>query len=415
MIETTAVNNIPIVCETIPFFKSVSFGVWIFAGSRDEPEEKSGVSHFLEHLVFKGTTNRDAGAIAVEIDTLGGHIDAFTSREVTCYSGHVTSERLDHAFDLVADIMLNSNFPEEEIERERRVILEEIRSIEDNPSEFVHDRLYPARWRGHPLGRLITGTPETVRRITKDDLLDLREKFYRPPRIVIVACGCIDPQRLKELVTKYFGGLELNDVERNLKKPNSKCGLEMIHKPLEQAHILLAADGLPVRHSRRHELLLLNIIFGGGVSSRLFQTVREKRGLAYSIYSFFDQYLETGLFGVYAASSPQVLQSLWEIVLTETRKIADRPVDEAEIERAKIQVSDNLKMSFESLGVRLSQIAHQRLYYGKVFTLQEMLEDVHAVSAGGIRSLAEELFGGQNFTVLALGPVKESQVRFITR
>jgi len=413
VIETTVVNGVPIVCETIPFFKSVSFGVWIFAGSRDEPEEKSGLFHFMEHLVFKGTANRSARAIAVEIDELGGLINAFTSREITCYSGHVIAKRLGRAFDLIADITLNSNFPDDELELERSVILEEIRSIEDNPSEFVYDRLYKLRWAGHPLGKLITGSPETVRSLTRDDLLSLKSDFYTPPRIVVTACGSVKMPELERLVSGYFGNLKPNEIKRDLKAPASKGGVEVIQKQLEQAHVLLAAEGLPVRSSRRHELLLLNIILGDGVSSRLFQNIREKRGLAYSIYSFFDQYLDTGLFGVYAASSPDALRPLWETALIELDKIADKPPGAKELARAKTQVSDNLKMSFESLGVRSSQIASQTLYYGKILPLDEMLECVNAVKADGVRGLAGELLGQKNFTVLALGPVEEDQVRFI--
>lgn len=413
VIETTVVNGVPIVCETIPFFKSTSFAVWIFAGARDEPEEKSGLFHFMEHLVFKGTANRDARAIAIEIDELGGLINAFTSREITCYSGHVIAQRLDRAFDLIADITLNSSFPDDEMELERHVVLEEIRSIEDNPSEFVYDRLYPRRWAGHPLGKLITGSPETVNSLTRDDLISLKSDFYTPPRIVVTACGSVTMPQLERLVSGYFGNIKPNEKKRDLKAPASKAGLEVIQKPLEQAHVLLAAEGIPAASPRRHELLLLNIILGDGVSSRLFQNVREKQGLAYSIYSFFDQYIDTGLFGVYAASSPDVLRPLWETALTELDKIADKPPSAKEFARAKTQVSDNLKMSFESLGVRLSQIAHQTLYYGKVFTLDEMLEHVNAVKADGVRELAEELLGRKNFTVLALGPVEEDQVGFI--
>lgn len=413
VIETTAVNGIPIVCETIPFFKSVSFGVWIFSGSRDEPEEKSGLFHFMEHLVFKGTADRDASSIAAEIDELGGHIDAFTSREITCFSGHVIAQRLERAFDLVADITLNSNFPDDELELERRVILEEIRSIEDNPAEFIHDRLYPRRWAGHPLGKLITGSPETVKALVRGDLLSLKNNYYRPPRIVVTACGSVSTSQIVKLVENYFGGLEKSEIKRDFDKPVSKGGLEVIRKPLEQAHVLLAAEGLPVQSSRRHELLLLNIILGGGVSSRLFQNVREKQGLAYSIYSFFDQYLDTGLFGIYAASSPEALRPLWETALVELDKIADKPPQAKELARAKTQVTDNLKMSFESLSARLSQLAHQMLYYGKILTLEEMLEYVDAVKANGVRELAEQLLGANNFTVLALGPVEENQVGFI--
>ncbi len=415
MIETTEDNEIQIVCETIPFFKSVSFGIWVFAGSRDETDQKSGLFHFLEHLVFKGTKTRDTAAIAMEIDELGGRIDAFTSREITCYSGHVMASRLGRAFDIVADIMLNSVFPENEMEMERQVILEEIRSVEDNPSDYIHDQLYPATWNGHPLGNLIAGTAESVKSITRDDLLDLRETFYRPPQILIGACGMIEMNQLKGLVSKYFGHLAPARVERLLIKPEFSSGVRVITKPIEQVHLLLASEGPPICSHKRHTLSILNTILGGGVSSRLFQTVREQRGLAYSIYSFIDQYLEAGLFGVYAACSPAAVELLWGTIMDEIKRITDIPPTHGEIDRAKIQSIDNLILSQESLGVRLSQVAHQTLYYGKVFSMDEMISDIRNVTKKEVRELADELLGRMDLAVLALGPVDEAQIHFEKR
>jgi len=415
VIEATEDNEIQIVCETIPFFKSVSFGIWVFAGSRDETDEKSGLFHFLEHLVFKGTKTRDTAGIAMEIDELGGRIDAFTSREVTCYSGHVIASRLERAFDIVADIMLNSVFPENEMELERQVILEEIRSVEDNPPDYIHDQLYPAMWNGHPLGNLIAGTAESVKSITRDDLLGLRERFYRPPQILVTACGMVDMGRVKRLVSKYFGYLAPAKVERILIKPEFSSGVRVIAKPIEQVHLLLAAEGPPVCSDKRHALSILNIILGGGVSSRLFQTVREQRGLAYSIYSFIDQYLEAGLFGVYAACSPAVVELLWRTMMDEIKKITDIPPTHEEINRAKIQSIDNLVIAQESLGVRLSQIAHQTLYYGKVCSIYEMISDIRKVTEREVGELAGELLGEMDLAVLALGPVGEAQIQFEKR
>lgn len=413
MTGDTAVNGVRVVTETIPHFRSVAFGVWIFAGSRDETDEESGLFHFLEHLVFKGTAARDAVSIAMEIDELGGHIDAFTSREVTCFSGHVLERNLDRAFDLVADITLNSTFPEEEVERERMVVLEEIRSIDDNPAEYIHDRLYPAMFGAHPLGRLITGVPETVRSLTRENLLRLREKFYRPPRILVAACGGVTHERMEKLAMARFGGLAACPAEKGLATPEFAPRLEVIEKPLEQNHLVLAVPGLTVTDPRRHELSLLNLILGGCVSSRLFQTVREKQGLAYSIYSFFDQYLDAGLFGVYAACSPAALEPLWNTVKEELRRISAEPPTADELNRAKAQSYDNIEMGFESLSVRLSQLAHQTFYFDKIHTREEMLGQVRGVTADGISELASQLLGNGGYNVISLGPVNEEKARTV--
>lgn len=412
--ETTAANGIPVVLETTPFFKSVSFGIWIKSGSRDEAEDKSGLFHFLEHLVFKGTPTRNASSIAMEIDSLGGHIDAFTSREVTCYFGHVLTERLEHALDLVADIMLNSSFPEDEVERERQVILEEIRMGEDNPSDHIHDKLYPMRWGNHPLGRPITGVADTVKAINREDLVKARDRFYRPPNIVITACGDVELEKFTKLVDQRFGHLERMETSRELSTPSLKSTLKVIQRPLEQVHMLVAMPGLPMTHEKRHSLSILNTIFGGGVSSRLFQRVREERGLAYSIYSFYDQYIDAGLFGIYAACSQPQLKQAWDAILKEIEAIVKNPPTEDEITRAKTMGADNLKMSFESLSSRTTQMAHQKLYYDRLLSLDEMLDDLMSVSARSVRDLATELFTGEDYTILALGPVKENELKWLS-
>ncbi len=414
MVETTAANGIPVVLETTPFFKSVSFGIWIKSGSRDEANDKSGLFHFLEHLVFKGTPTRTASSIAMEIDTLGGHIDAFTSREVTCYFGHVLTERLDQALDLVADIMLNSSFPDEEVERERQVILEEIRMGEDNPSDHIHDKLYPVRWGHHPLGRPITGVVDTVNAIKRDDIIKARDKFYRPPNIVITACGDVEPEKFTKLVDQRFGHLERVETQRKLSAPALKPTLKVMERPLEQVHMLVAMPGLPMTHEKRHSLGILNTIFGGGVSSRLFQRVREERGLAYSIYSFYDQYIDAGLFGIYAACSQPQLEHAWEAILKEIKAIVKNPPTEDEVKRAKTMGADNLRMSFETLSARTTQMAHQKLYHRRLLTLDEMLDDLMSVSAESVRDLANELFTGEDYTILALGPVKENELKWLS-
>lgn len=413
MIETTLSNGTQVVCETTPFFRSVSFGVWVIAGARDENPEKSGLFHFLEHMAFKGAPGRDAAAIAMEIDALGGHIDAFTSREVTCFSGHVLSDRLDEAFELVAEIMLKGDFPEEELARERRVILEEIRMGEDNPSDYIHDRLYPAIWEGHPLGRPITGESGTVANLGRDDLLSARDRFYRPPGIIVTACGSIQPKRLVGLVERHFGAMKPGVTERDSRPPANRAGVKILKRPLEQTSIIAAVPGLAMNDPRRHALYVLNMVLGGGVSSRLFQRAREERGLAYSIYSFYDQYSDGGLFGVYAACEPAALGPLWETIRAELGAIVSSPPTEAEVARAKTMGAGNLKMSFESLSSRMYQMAQQKIYHKRILSLPEMIKELDAVTAADTAALAEELLGGENYTILALGPVTEESEKRI--
>jgi predicted Zn-dependent peptidase len=410
VIETTAVNGVSIVCENIPHLRSVAFGIWINAGSRDEPDDKAGLFHFLEHLVFKGAAGRDARAINVQIDELGGNVDAFTSRETTAYVAHVLGERLDQAFDLVADLTLESIFPEEEIERERQIILDEIRMGEDNPTENIFDKLYPLRWPGHPLGRLITGSVETVNAITRDDIVRARDMFYRPPRLLISASGAVTLEKMVSLVQRRFGGLAQGPpVDRMSSLPQVKTGGHILTKPLEQAHIVLSAPGVNIASHRRNEMGILNTILGGGASSRLFQKLREEMGLVYSIHSFFEQYEETGLFGIYAACSPGLLEKVWAAIVEEMEGTVKNPPTAEEMRRAKSMSVGALLMSFESPNARMSQMATQKMYYGKALSRDEMIGEINDVDERCVCSLAEALLEGREYTALVLGPVKKGR------
>ncbi len=414
VIEAVAANGVRVACERIPFFRSVSFGIWINAGSRDETAEKAGLLHFLEHLVFKGTLRRDAHTISKEIDELGGNVDAFTSREVTCYSARVLSDRLPQAFDLLADMTLNATFPEDEIERERQVILEEIRMGEDSPSDLIYDKLFEERFRQNSLGRPITGVAETVRSIMKADLMEARRQSYAPQSIVVTACGDVEPEKLVKLVEKSFGGLAPVNTKRVCQADSPSQIKKAVIKPLEQEHLMIAGPGLAMNTKRRHELAVLNAILGSSISSRLFQKVREELGLAYSVYSFYDQFVETGLFGVYAACSPDKLEETQRAIMGEVEKMVQEPPFDDEVLRAKKMGADTLKMSFESLSYRMGRMAYHNLYDEKRFTLDELLEGLSNVTVKGVHALACELFENKNFTQVALGPVPEDEVMALT-
>jgi len=404
-VEARGVNGITVVCERIPFFQSVSFGIWVLAGSRDETDKNSGVSHFLEHLVFKGSESKNAAQIAVEIDELGGNVEAFTTRESTCFSAHVVSQRLERAFSLLAEMMLDSTFPPNEIELERRVILEEIRSVDDSPAELAFESLYQKRFPNHPLGRSITGPASAVNRVSREDLYSFRQTHYTPPAIVVAACGDVNIDQLAALVSSHLGRLAPANGQKKPTPPLPMAAVDYIPKEIEQAHILAAGPGLSITDDRRMASMLLNIIFGGGVSSRLFQNIRERRGLAYSIYSFQDRFSDCGLSGVYAASAPESIHEIWRVTLEEMDAICSSTVAPAELERAKAQVEDNLRLSYESLDSRVSQIAGQMAYHRRIFSMEQTLHDIRAVTAEDVRTMAGELFGDPScFTTLVVGP-----------
>ena len=403
--RATGVNQIKVVCETIPFFQSVSFGVWVLTGSRDETGPRNGISHFLEHLVFKGSGSKSASQIAIEIDELGGSIEAFTTRENTCFGAHVVNTRLEKAFALVAELMLASTFPSDEMELERRVILEELRSVDDNPVEMAYERLYESRFPGHPLGWPIAGSPESVGRITRDDLFEFREHSYSPHKMVVAACGDITLEALTALVERHFGHLPQKNGAVLRQPPPVAPASVFIRKELEQAHLLVVGPGLSMTDGRRMTLSLLNLILGGCVSSRLFQNIREKRGLAYSIHSFHDRYADCGIAGVYAACVPESLDEIWRLTQEEMDTMGASLVAPDELDRAKAQAQDNLKLSYESLDSRMSQIAGQIAYHGRFFSMDQILEEINAVTAEDIRALAVTMFGDPKlFTKLVVGP-----------
>ncbi len=414
VVRAEQVNGISVICETIPFFQSVSFGIWFTAGSVNEEKEKSGLFHFIEHMAFKGTDRMGQREVAVAIDQLGGHINAFTSREATCYSGHVVSERFGTAFDLVADIVLNSTFPENEMERERSVILEEIRMSQDNPSEFIQDQTYEAIWAGHPLGNSITGTKETVENIGWDDLISARERFYKPPGIIITACGGIDTNRLVKAVERCFGNLSQKPVTDSPGKPEYKQSVKIFRKDLEQVHLLLAGPAPPIADSRRGEIAILDNILGSSVSSRLFQRIREEMGLAYMISSFYEQYRSAGFFSIYSACSKEKLIPMIKTIRKEMAIIRSIGPTPEEIKRAITMETDNIIMSHESPASRMYDLAEQKIYFGAIMSLQESLDEIKAVTVKSVKDLSEELeIAGKGCSLLAVGPISDENERII--
>ncbi len=403
-------NGIRIVTEKIPYLRSVSIGIWINSGSRDEEDKNSGISHFLEHLAFKGTEKRSAMQIAFEMDSIGGQIDAFTSREYTCYSAKVLDEHLPVAIELLSDILLNSTLKPADIDKERQVILEEIKFVEDNPADYIYDLLYQSVWSSHPLGRSILGNPESIERIERSKLINHLDNHYIPKNIIIAVAGNIDEGRLKELLENAFGRLNKNASSSREAPPEIKRNFIIKERELEQVHFCLGTKGLRSADENRFEGYLLNTILGGSMSSRLFQKIREDYGLAYSIHSFISPYADTGLLGIYAGTSAEFFEKVLKMSLEEFKLLMTVKVSGDELKKAKEQLKGNLMLSLESSSSRMNQLAKQEMYFERYFSLDEIIDEIEKVTEEKIQRLANRLFDNSFFNLAVLGPVKKEKI-----
>jgi len=403
-------NGIRIVTEKIPYLRSVSIGIWINSGSRDEEDKNSGISHFLEHLAFKGTEKRSARQIAFEMDSIGGQIDAFTSREYTCYSAKVLDEHLPVAIDLLSDILLNSTLKPADIDKERQVILEEFKFVEDNPADYIYDLLYQSVWSSHPLGRSILGNHESIEKIDRNKLVNHLDNHYIPKNIIIAAAGNIDECRLNELLENAFGSLNKNASSSREAPPEIKRNFIVKERELEQVHFCLGTKGLRSADESRFEGYLLNTILGGSMSSRLFQKIREDCGLAYSIHSFISPYADTGLLGIYAGTSAEFFEKVLKMSLEEFKLLMTVKVSADELKKAKEQLKGNLMLSLESSSSRMNQLAKQEMYFERFFSLDEIIDEIEKVTEEKIQRLANRLLDNSFFNLAVLGPVKKEKI-----
>ena len=403
-------NGIRIVTEKIPYLRSVSIGIWINSGSRDEEDKNSGISHFLEHLAFKGTEKRSARQIAFEMDSIGGQIDAFTSREYTCYSAKVLDEHLPVAIDLLSDILLNSTLKPADIDKERQVILEEFKFVEDNPADYIYDLLYQSVWSSHPLGRSILGNHESIEKIDRNKLVTHLDNHYIPKNIIIAAAGNIDERRLNELLENAFGSLNKNASSSREAPPEIKRNFIVKERELEQVHFCLGTKGLRSADENRFEGYLLNTILGGSMSSRLFQKIREDYGLAYSIHSFISPYADTGLLGIYAGTSAEFFEKVLKMSLEEFKLLMTVKVSADELKKAKEQLKGNLMLSLESSSSRMNQLAKQEMYFERFFSLDEIIDEIEKVTEEKIQRLANRLLDNSFFNLAVLGPVKKEKI-----
>src|SRR5574337_104066 len=397
-------NGMVVLSEQMPAVKSASIGVWVRVGSRDEAEEMAGISHFIEHMLFKGTPRRSAQEIARTIDAVGGTLDAFTSRESTCFFAKVLGEHLPLAIDILADTFLHSSRDPKDIEREQQVVLQEIKMVEDTPDDLVHDLFAEAIWSDHPVARPILGRKETVRAFTQDDVRCHMARFYRPDRTVVVA-GDLDHERLVDLVSQAFNGFEGRSVHTDVPPPTCTATVRVEERDTAQLHLCLGMDGLPHAHRDRYALYLLNAMLGGSMSSRLFQEVREKRGLVYSIYSYQASYRDCGLLVVYAGTNPDSSGQVVDLIRTECARLRNQPIDLNDLQRAKDQLKGNLLLGLEGTSSRMTRLAKTEIYFDGAYSLDDIIAGIDSVSVDQFESLTRRILRDEAVAITTNGPV----------
>ena len=403
--KTALPNGIRVLTERMEHVRSVAVGVWVETGSRHEPASRGGMSHLIEHLVFKGTATRSAESIARTMDSVGGQMDAFTSKEHTCFFVQVLDEHLPLAVDLLTDILLHPLFDAEELEREKSVIFQEIKMVEDTPDDVVHDIFAAQVWAGHPLGRPILGTREAVTGFDRDSVLSHFGEEYVPPRIIIAAAGNATHDRVTELFGRGFDGFARPPRPRADQPAVLTPGVNLVPKALEQVHLVMGFPGLHHAAPERYALFLLNDVIGGSMSSRLFQEVRERQALVYSIYSGVQSFQDTGTLYVYAATDAQNFSKVLKATLKEFRDLKKNGVTEEELRRAKDHLKGSLMLSLESTSSRMNRLAKHELHLGSFLTMDAMLAAIDGVRHEEVQALITELLDEQHLALTTLGPL----------
>jgi len=397
-------NGLTILTEEMQQIRSTSIGIWIKTGSRHEEAERNGISHFVEHMLFKGTTSRSAQDIARQVDSIGGNMDAFTAKECICFNIKILDEHLPIAMDILSDLVLNPVFAAKDIVRERGVILEEIKMDEDSPDYLVHEIFTQNFWKDHPLGKPILGTKETVRKFEQSMLIDYYGGFFYPGNMIISAAGSLNHERFADLVRQKFSDLQAkqNGFKQTAPQTFSKI-IARNKKSLEQVQICMGVPALQIADDRRYVGYVLNTLLGGGMSSRLFQNIRENQGLCYAIYSDLNSYRDTGCLSVFAGTSQEWAPKVVDSVVGEFRNLKAEAVSEEELARAKAQLKGSLMLSLESSTARMSNLARQEMYFDRFFSLDEIIERIESVNADQLRDMAQELFLQDKIAVTVLG------------
>jgi predicted Zn-dependent peptidase len=410
IIKTALENGIQVITEEIPSVHSVSVGIWVPAGSRDENWEENGISHFIEHMLFKGTKRRSARQIAKEIDSVGGVLNAFTSKEYSSFYAKVLADHLPIALDLLFDLYLNSTFSSEEMEKERQVIVQEINMVEDTPDEYIHDLFSESFWPRHPLGFPILGRLETIEGLKRARLKDFFTENYLRVQPIFVAAGRLKHEDLLKPVREALGRIRPRPKQTHRRPPKAHPQILVKNKSLEQVHLVLGAKGFSATHPRRYAFSVLNTIFGGGMSSRLFQEIRENRGLAYSVYSFLSSFIDSGMIGVYVGTGENTLASVLKIIRREMKKLAEDSLKSGELRSAKEQLKGNLLLSLESTDSRMGRLAKSEIYFHRFVSPEEIIEGIERVSAEEVADLARQLFQTTSLSLSVLGPVTEKHI-----
>ncbi len=398
-------DGIRVVAEFMPHVRSVAVGIWVETGSRVEPDDRGGISHLIEHLVFKGTATRSAEEIARAIDGVGGHMDAFTAKEHTCFYVSVLDEHLPLAADLLTDILRYPRFAEEDIEKEKSVVLQEIKMVEDTPDDLIHDLFAERVWAGHPLGRPILGTWESVRGFGREAILHHFEEEYAPANITVAVAGHVEPQRVVDLFAPRFDGFRRPAAARRGGPPCLHPGTHVVRKPLEQVHLVMGFPGVPDGAPERYALYLLNDVIGGSMSSRLFQEIRERQALVYSVHSGTQAFRDAGVLYVYAGTDAANFVKVLEALAKELGALRKDGVTADELRRAKDHLKGNLILSLESTSSRMNRLAKQELRFGSFLSVDQMLAAIDAVRLDEIDALIHRVLDDEQLCLLALGPV----------
>jgi len=390
--------------------RSVSIGVWLTRGSRHETAEQGGIAHFVEHMLFKGTSSRSAEDIAQAIDSIGGQLDAFTAKEYASYYIKVLDEHLPLAIDILADIVRNPAFTGDDVEREKKVVVEEIKMVEDTPDDLVHEIFTQGFWEDHPLGRPILGTKETVESFTPERLRHYFAKAYTAPNLIVAAVGNLEHGKVRELVEEKFGSLSEPGEGVVDQAPRVAPKILVRNKELEQSHLCIGVGSYPQNHDDRYASYVLNTLLGGSMSSRLFQNVREKRGLAYAVFSGLSAYRDAGAFTVYAGCANEAVGEVLDLIVEELRGVKQTVVLDAELQRSKDHLKGSLMLSLENTASRMSHLARQEIYFDRQFGLDETLAGIERVTSGDVQRVAADLFRNGSLAATVLGNVNGLEI-----
>ncbi len=398
-------NGLKLVYEKIPHVKSVSIGIWVGTGSRNEDSQNNGISHFIEHMLFKGTQKRTAKEIAESIDSLGGQLNAFTGKEATCFYARTLDSHLDTAVEVLTDMVFNSKFSEKDIKLEKRVVLEEIGMYEDSPEDLVHDLLSSTIWQDNALGYPILGTHESVKNINRNSIVEYMARNYVASNAVISVAGNFDTNHLINLVENYFGGWNSGSNQVSFEKAKFLPNIKVKEKETEQVHLCLGLNALEHGDERLYASIVINNIFGGGMSSRLFQKIRENKGLVYSIYSYPTSYKEAGLFTIYAGMNPANLKEVLKLIINEINILCKKGLSDEEIAKSKEQLKGNYILGLESTSSRMNSIGKSELILGKIYTPEEILKKVDNVSKEMVDQVIEMVFNKKDISASVVGNI----------